>query len=54
MPYALNASTIVIQLSQAKFPDSTSHSCVAMMIAAATLATGCGVNRANGTTSWAK
>src|SRR5436309_6881616 len=50
---ALNASTIVTQLSQAKLPDATSHSWVTTTIPAATLATGCGVNNPNGTTSWA-
>src|SRR5689334_2370614 len=48
------ASTIVSQLSQAKLPESTSHSWVAMMTPAAALATGCGVNNKKGTTSWAK
>ncbi len=33
---------------------TTSHSWVTTMIAAATLATGCGANNPNGTTSWAK
>ncbi len=46
------ASTIVIQFSQAKLPDSTSHSCVTIIRAAAAVATGCGANSANGTTSW--
>ncbi len=45
------ASVIVSQFSQAKLPDSTSHSCVAMMIPAAYEATGCGVNSRTGTTS---
>ncbi len=43
---------MVIQFSQAKLPDSTSHSCVATMIPAAYEATGCGVNSNTGTTSW--
>src|SRR6185312_15467954 len=51
---ALNASTIVTQLSQAKLPEATSHSWVTTMIAAATLATGCGANNPNGTNSCAK
>ncbi|CAM5393345.1 hypothetical protein SHIRM173S_00670 [Streptomyces hirsutus] len=34
------ASTIVIQFSQEKLPDSTSHSCVAIISAAAIVATG--------------
>ncbi len=51
---ALTARMIVTQFSHAKLPDSTSHNCVTMTIAAATLATGCGANSANGTTSWAK
>ena len=51
---ALNARTIVTQLSQAKLPDATSHSWVTTMIAAATLATGCGANNPTGTTSCAK
>src|ERR1700757_947269 len=51
---ALNARMIVTQLSQAKLPDTTSHSWVMTTIAAATLATGCGANKPNGTTSWAK
>ena len=51
---ALNARMIVTQLSQAKLPDATSHSWVTTTIAAATLATGCGANNPNGTTSWAK
>ena len=45
---------IVSQFSQAKLPESTSHSWVTITIAAAMLATGCGANSANGTTSWAK
>src|ERR1700731_4804185 len=51
---ALNARTIVTQLSQAKLPDATSHSWVTTTMPAATLATGCGANNPNGTTSWAK
>ena len=51
---AAKASRIAIQLSQAKFPLATSQSCVKMMIPAATLASGCGAKRKNGTTSWAK
>src|SRR5215469_14483916 len=51
---ALKASTIVTQLSQEKLPDSTSHSCVTTMIAAAALATGWGANNPKGTTSCAK
>lgn len=43
---------MVSQFSQAKFPDSTSHSWVTTMSPAATLATGCGVKSRNGTTSW--
>lgn len=42
------------QFSQAKLPDTTSQSWVRMTIAAAALATGCGVNSATGTTSCAK
>lgn len=41
----------MIQFSQAKFPDSTSHSCVTIISAAAADATGCGANSRNGTTS---
>src|ERR1700677_311738 len=51
---ALNARMIVSQLSQAKLPDATSHSWVMTMIAAETLAPGCGANSPNSTTSWAK
>src|ERR1700677_4793542 len=51
---ALNARMIVSQLSQAKLPDATSHSWVMTMIAAETLAPGCGANSPNGTTSCAK
>ena len=51
---AAKASTIAIQFSQAKLPLATSHSWVKMMMPAATLASGCGANRKNGTTSWAK
>src|SRR6516162_1359873 len=51
---ALNARTIVTQLSQAKLPDATNHSWVTTTIPAATLATGCGANNPNGTMSWAK
>ncbi|PQM45663.1 hypothetical protein C1Y40_04176 [Mycobacterium talmoniae] len=50
---ALHAKMMVTQFSQAKFPEATSHSWVTMMIPAATLATGCGANNPNGTTSWA-
>ncbi|CAM5244260.1 hypothetical protein SXANM310S_04140 [Streptomyces xanthochromogenes] len=46
------ARTTVSQFSQAKFPESTSHNWVQMIRQAAMLATGCGVNRAMGTTSW--
>src|SRR5690606_38892772 len=49
---AEKASTIVTQLSQAKFPDSTSHSWVTTTTAAAHIATGCGARRRTGTTSW--
>ncbi len=45
------ASTMVIQFSQEKFPDSTSHSWVKIISAAAAVATGCGVNSRKGTTS---
>lgn len=45
------ARVIVSQFSQAKLPDSTSHSCVAMTAPAAYEATGCGVNSRTGTTS---
>src|SRR5689334_4414940 len=51
---ALKARMIVTQLSHAKLPDVTSQSWVTTTIAAATLATGCGANNPNGTTSWAK
>src|ERR1700756_493954 len=51
---ALNARMIVSQFSHAKFPESTSHNWVTMMIAPATLATGCGAHNPNGTSSWAK
>ena len=51
---ALNARTIVTQLSQEKLPDATSHSWVTTTMPAATLATGCGANNPNGTMSWAK
>ena len=50
----LQARMIVTQFSQAKLPESTSHNWVTTMIAAATLATGCGANNPNGTTNWAK
>ena len=50
---ALNASRIVSQFSHAKLPEATSHSCVTITIPAATDATGCGANSANGTTSCA-
>src|SRR6478752_2204739 len=50
----LAARTIVTQFNHAKFPDSTSHSCVTAMIAPATLAIGCGANNPNGTISCAK
>lgn len=48
------ATTIVIQFSQLKFPDRTSHSWVAIIRQAAAVAIGCGVNRSTGTTSWVK
>ncbi len=48
----LQARTIVSQLSQAKLPEATSHSCVTIMMVAAMPATGCGANRPNGTISW--
>src|SRR5690348_6048316 len=51
---ALTASTMVSQFSQAKLPDSTSHSWVTITTAPATPATGCGANSANGTTNCAK
>src|SRR5689334_1041908 len=51
---ALQPRMIVSQFSQAKLPDNTSHSCVTITIAPATLAIGCGANSANGTTNWAK
>ena len=50
----LAARTIVTQFNHAKFPDSTSQNWVTAMIAAATLAIGCGANNPNGTTSCAK
>ncbi|CAM5563065.1 hypothetical protein SGLAM104S_09691 [Streptomyces glaucescens] len=43
---------MVIQFSQAKLPDSTSHSWVTIIRDAAAVATGCGVNSRNGTASW--
>lgn len=46
------ASTIVIQLSQEKLPDSTSHSWVRIIRDAAAVAIGCGVKSRNGTISW--
>src|SRR5215218_3991495 len=51
---ALKPRTMVTQFSQAKLPDSTSHSWVTITIAPAIPATGCGANSANGTISWAK
>src|SRR5581483_1964748 len=51
---ALKANRIVSQLSQAKLPDRTNHIWVTMMIAPATLATGCGAKSPKGTTSCAK
>src|ERR1700738_4047629 len=51
---ALKARVIVSQFSQAKLPESTNHSWVMTTIAAAALATGCGANNPNGTTSWVK
>ncbi len=51
---AENARKIVMTLSQAKLPVSTSHSWVRSTMAAATDATGCGAKRKNGTISWAK
>jgi hypothetical protein len=48
-----NAMTIVSQLSQAKLPEATSHSWVRIMIAAATLAAGCGASKASGAASCA-
>src|SRR5690606_21225885 len=49
---AERASTTVIQFSHAKLPDSTSHSWVRIISAAAAEATGGGANTRNGTTSW--
>lgn len=46
------ASTIVIQFSQEKLPDRTSHSWVRIISEAAAVAIGCGVKSRNGTTSW--
>ena len=48
---ATNASVIVTRFSQEKFPLSTSHSCVPIMMAAPIPATGCGANSAKGATS---
>jgi len=48
---AENASTILIQFSQAKLPEMTSHSCVTIMSVAAIEATGCGAERKIGTPS---
>ena len=45
---------MVRKLSHEKFPLSTNQACVSTMIAPAIDATGCGANRKNGTTSWAK
>ncbi len=64
-PIAENARTMVAQFSHAKLPVTTSHSCVAMMIPAATAPTiagtgpgthspSSGANRNHGTTSCAK
>src|SRR2546428_834284 len=47
------AITMVSQFSQAKLTDATSHSCVTIMNAAATDATGCGVNNNAGAPSCA-
>src|SRR4051812_1528235 len=47
------ASTIVSKSNQEKLPERTSHNCVTAMMAAATLATGCGANNPNGTISCA-
>lgn len=44
--------TIVRALSHEKFPLRSSHPWVTMTTPAATLATGCGRNSRNGTTSW--
>src|SRR5918999_1222482 len=46
------AMTTVSQLSQEKLPDAISHSWVTIIRTAAQVATGCGVNSRNGTTSW--
>jgi len=48
------ASAIVMKLSQAKLPETTSHDCVSTMISPATEAMGWGKNRNHGTTSCAK
>ena len=53
-PSAVSASTIVMALSHEKLPLTRSQDCVTMMRSAATLATGCGAKRKNGTTSCAK
>ena len=42
---------MVRKFSHAKLPLSISHSCVTTMITAAAVATGCGANSRNGTTS---
>ena len=43
---------MVIQFSQEKLPDRTSHSWVRIISDAAAVAIGCGVNSRTGTTSW--
>src|SRR5262249_44888671 len=51
---AMTARLIVSTFSQEKLPDSTSHSCVITTTRPAAPATGWGVNKSHGTTSWAK
>lgn len=48
------ASTIVIQFSQEKLPDRTSHNWVRIISEAAAVAIGCGVNSSTGRASWVK
>jgi hypothetical protein len=49
---AETASTMVIRLSQEKLPLTSSQAWVTITARAATVATGWGANRPNGTTSW--